>query len=131
MNVRDFLANVLLCLEKHPCSGFEAGPSRINSARPISFMVFAFSTSSPAKCTSGFPKEQNHYLVIKIIINSMLSHFTKENITFDHGRNQNAFIFLQHFRSISFWPWNELSFCTIYIVLHPINNFSCVNVDLN
>ena len=55
-----------LCLEKHPCSGFGAGPSKRNSARPISFIVFAFRTRRPVKCTSGLPERQKCHFVIHI-----------------------------------------------------------------
>ena len=41
--------------EKHPWRGLAAGPTKSNSALPISFIVIAFNTTTPAKCTSGSP----------------------------------------------------------------------------
>ena len=45
-----------LYAEKQPCNGLGAGPSKINSALPSSFIFFAFNTMSPANLTSGAPR---------------------------------------------------------------------------
>ena len=120
--------------EKQPCSGLGAGPSKVNSARPSSFIFLAFNTMSPAYFTSGSPrwKKVQYVSLISIFYDfdtfKITEHTQRPNeirlLTLYHGSKYNSIIFLQYFRRVPLWSGNELCFSAIYIFLHPRNSLA-------